>query len=97
MARGRIVQACEDIFRQYDGIVLPVTPLASPSKKQMTPELRAALLRLNTPASMASLPTLAVPVMLPDGSSGGLQICFPSMERLRLHEVLSIVCGQAVG
>ncbi|WP_309385487.1 amidase [Cerasicoccus frondis] len=65
-----------ELFADYDVIALPVTPIASPTKADMTEEFRVQLLSLNTPASLGRCPALTVPLFLEDGRSGGLQFVF---------------------
>lgn len=77
-----IVSRFKDYFQSYEALVLPVTPLPSPSKSAMNDTFRQALLSLNTPVSLAGLPALTLPVMLPNQSSGALQVVFPSLERM---------------
>lgn len=86
--RREIIAAFKDVFAQYDGILIPVTPAPSPPKAQLTNEFRQSLMRLNTPASMARLPTLSIPVPLANRLSGGMQVIFPNMENAHTEEVL---------
>lgn len=74
--QGEVRLAWAELFARYDAVALPITPQASPSSADMTADFRAQLLRLNTPASLAGLPALTVPLLLPDGRSGGLQFLF---------------------
>ena len=87
LTQARVIRECvcsrfRDYFETYDALVLPITPIASPLKSQMSDALRQSLLTLNTAVSLAGLPALSVPVKLPDGRSGGLQVVFPSLERM---------------
>ena len=61
-------------FRDYDFLVLPAAPGPAPTRAECTAENRARLLALTTPASLAGLPALTVPVLLPGGLTTGLQI-----------------------
>ncbi len=69
------------VFRQffgsYDYLILPATPFPALRKADCTPEARKALLTLTTPASLAGLPVLTIPVALPSGLTSGLQIVLP--------------------
>jgi len=69
--------------------VLPAVPVPTPRLADLTPELRKTLLALNAPASLAGLPAAAVPVFLPDGRSGGLQIIFSAERPVPLAAVLA--------
>ncbi len=94
--RHSVTQAFKDSFLNYDAVVMPVTTKASPTKDEMTSALRSQLLQLNTPVSLARLPALTIPVKLSNGTSGGLQIVFPSQLRLRAAEVLALFSGEGV-
>ena len=61
-------------FLTYDFLVLPATPCPALTKAECTLENRSRLLALTTPASLAGLPILSVPVALPSGFTTGLQI-----------------------
>ncbi len=61
-------------FLTYDFLVLPATPCPALTKAECTPENRARLLALTTPASIGGLPVLTIPTALPSGLSTGLQI-----------------------
>lgn len=91
--QGGLRRAFEDVFANYDAVIIPISPIPSPTKEQMTPDLRSQLLRFNTPVSLAGLPTLAIPLFTEKGLSGGVQVAFPSMERFRAAEVLAILSG----
>lgn len=85
-----LTQAFKDIFLNYDAVVMPAVPRPSPGKLALRSDnFRNRLLQLNTPASLARLPALTLPVFLPDGRSGGLQIIFPGLIRMRAVEVLA--------
>ncbi|HEY5551001.1 MAG TPA: amidase family protein [Opitutaceae bacterium] len=68
-----------DAVAEAGSIVMPVSPVPALTKAQSDDAHRARILRLNTPASLASLPALTVPVPLPGGLSGGLQVIFDSL------------------
>jgi amidase/aspartyl-tRNA(Asn)/glutamyl-tRNA(Gln) amidotransferase subunit A len=76
------IAAVRTTFRQFfaghDYLVLPATPFPALRKSDCTPEARKALLTLTTPASLAGLPVLTIPVPLPSGLSSGLQIILPA-------------------
>ena len=65
-------------FASYDFLVLPATPFPALRKADCTAEARMALLTLTTPASLAGLPVLTIPVTLPSGLTSGLQIILPA-------------------
>lgn len=61
-------------FLTYDFLVMPATPFPALTKADCTQENRERLLQLTTPASLAGLPVLTVPVALSSGLSTGIQI-----------------------
>jgi len=74
--RQLICDFFELLFEDYDYAVLPATTVPAPGDNEMNDSLRNQLLTLTTPASMAALPVLTVPVFLESGLSGGLQIIY---------------------
>lgn len=75
--RAAIRELFRDYFRDYDFLVMPATPFPALTKAGCTLENRNRLLALNSPASLAGLPVLALPVALGDGLSAGLQFIVP--------------------
>jgi Asp-tRNA(Asn)/Glu-tRNA(Gln) amidotransferase A subunit family amidase len=67
-------------FESYDYLVLPATPCPALRKADCTPEARKALLALTTPASLAGLPVLTIPIRLPSGLTSGLQVILPAAD-----------------
>lgn len=88
--RDAITAAWAALFRDYDFIVLPSSPCAAITKAECTLEMRSRILGLTVPASMGSLPVLALPVPLPDtgGLTTGLQIVVPSIHSPAIRAVL---------
>ena len=80
-ARSTLAQV-RAVFRAYfanhDFLILPAVPGPAPRKADCTPELRRRILTLTAPASLAGLPVLSLPVVLPAGLSAGLQIILPA-------------------
>lgn len=72
--QSRIRRSFAQFHGQYDFLALPCSPLPALTKAQCTPESRRAILTFTTPASLAGLPCLTVPVRLPSGFTAGLQI-----------------------
>ncbi|MDP0497374.1 MAG: amidase [Verrucomicrobiota bacterium JB024] len=81
------------MFGQYDFLVLPVTPVPTPTRRQLDEELRRQLLMLNIPASFCGQPVLTVPLPLPDGRSGGLQFIFNDVRRIPVAPLLDAVAA----
>ncbi len=76
-SRAAITAAFAAAFADWDLIALPAVPTCAPTKAESTSELRARILALTTPASLARLPALTVPVPLSNGLPAGLQFLCP--------------------
>ncbi len=77
---AQVRTAFRQFFANHDFLVLPATPFPALRKSECTPEARKALLTLTTPASLAGLPVLTIPVRLPSGLSTGLQVILPAAD-----------------
>lgn len=90
--RDAITAAWAALFRDYDYIVLPGSPYPAITKAQCTIEMRSRILSLTVPASMASLPVLALPVSLPDtgGLTTALQIVVPTIHSPAIRHALAL-------
>ncbi len=90
--RDAITAAWAALFRDYDYLVLPSTPCPAPAKADCTLETRNRILACTVPASMASLPVLALPIALPDtgGLTTGLQIVVPTIHSPALRATLAL-------
>lgn len=75
--RERIRAMFQAIFERFSGLVMTVSPFPALTKAQCTEEARRRILQLTSPASHAALPAIAVPVTLPDGTFGALQVITP--------------------
>lgn len=80
-----------EFFRRHDFLVLPCAPVSALTKAQCTPETRRALLAFTTPASLAGLPVLTIPVPLASGLSAGLQVIAPRADSAVFDWVLARV------
>lgn len=69
--------AWRHFFSDYEFLILPATPCKAPRKADCTVELRRSIIRLTAPASLGGLPVLSIPVPMPSGMTGGLQIIVP--------------------
>ncbi len=90
--RDAITAAWAYLFRDYDYLVLPASPCPAITKTECTVEMRSRILGLTVPASMGSLPVLALPVPLPDtgGLTTGLQIVVPDLHGPALRHTLAL-------
>ena len=88
--RRRIIEVFEKLFEHYDFVALPAVHQCAPTVAELTPELRAGLLALTSPASLAGLPALTVPIFKDDGLSGGIQIVMPDLSVSRIRSVLEM-------
>jgi len=77
-----------EVVAETGFIVMPVSPVPALTKKQCDPSHRERILRLNVPVSLAGLPALTIPVPLPGGLSGGLQVICPALDSPVLISVL---------
>ncbi|HEY9250775.1 MAG TPA: amidase family protein, partial [Rariglobus sp.] len=89
--RARLAAAFESAWQQYDYLVLPATPCVAPTKAECTQATRDRIFKITTPVSVAGLPVLTVPVMLPGGFSTGLQIVAPRVDSPAFGEVLRMM------
>ena len=92
-SRAAVTSAFTSTFAEWDLIVLPAVPTGAPTKAESTPDLRARILALTTPASLAVLPALTLPVPLPNGLTAGLQILCPPD---RMSSWLPLLVDQAI-
>ncbi|MFH1496549.1 MAG: amidase [Verrucomicrobiota bacterium] len=89
VALERLQSTLDEVWQTYDFLVLPATPCVAPTKAECTQATRDRIFRLTTPVSVAGLPALTVPVMLPDGFSTGLQIVAPAADSPVFADVLA--------
>jgi amidase/aspartyl-tRNA(Asn)/glutamyl-tRNA(Gln) amidotransferase subunit A len=73
-----------DAVTEAGSIVMPVSPVPALTKSQCDDSHRTRILRLNTPVSLAGLPALTVPVPLPGGLTGGVQVICASLDSAEL-------------
>jgi aspartyl-tRNA(Asn)/glutamyl-tRNA(Gln) amidotransferase subunit A len=74
----RVKSAFRTFFRDHDYLVMPAAPTPALAHDDNNQANRDALLALTSPASLAGLPAVTVPIFLEDGLSLGLQFIFPS-------------------
>lgn len=90
--RDAITAAWASLFSEYDYIVLPGSPCPAITKAECTLEMRSRILSLTVPASMGSLPALALPVPIPGagGLSTALQVVVPSIHSPAIRHALAL-------
>jgi amidase/aspartyl-tRNA(Asn)/glutamyl-tRNA(Gln) amidotransferase subunit A len=90
--RDAITAAWASLFSEYDYLVLPASPCPAVTKAECTLAMRNRILSLTVPASMGSLPVLALPVPLPDtgGLSTALQVVVPSIHSPAIRHALAL-------
>lgn len=81
VGREQVIAAFAELLQGYDFLVFPAVPCPAVAKADLTPEFRETLLGLTTPASLAGLPVLTLPLFLDPLRTVGLQAIFPR-ERL---------------
>ena len=64
------------MFKDYDFIVLPVSPLASPHKTEWDTVVEEDLLELNAPLSLSFLPALIIPYPCGEDRFNAAQLIF---------------------
>jgi amidase/aspartyl-tRNA(Asn)/glutamyl-tRNA(Gln) amidotransferase subunit A len=69
-----LMLAWKGFFQAYDFLVIAASPFPALAKADCTPANRLRMLDLTTPASLAGLPALTIPVPLSSGLSTGLQV-----------------------
>lgn len=77
--RLRLLAAFDAIWSRHPFLALPATPCPPFLQTACNQAARDRLFALTTPASLAGLPTLSLPVPLPSGLSTGLQVLAPSL------------------
>jgi amidase/aspartyl-tRNA(Asn)/glutamyl-tRNA(Gln) amidotransferase subunit A len=79
--RRRVIRhTLTSYFLTYDFLVLPATPCAALTKAECDQSHRERVLALSAPASLAGLPVLSAPVLLPSGLTTGLQVIVNSVQ-----------------
>ena len=63
-----------EFFQEYDYLVIPISPAATPEKGDWCGQLENDLLRLNAPASLTFLPALILPFTCGEGRHSAIQI-----------------------
>jgi len=64
------------LLRDYDYLVMPVSPLPSPEKTEWDTVLESEILQLNAPVSLSFLPSLVLPFKCGEGKSNAAQVIF---------------------
>jgi Asp-tRNA(Asn)/Glu-tRNA(Gln) amidotransferase A subunit family amidase len=70
----------ENYFKTHDFLAMPICPGPSIPVAEATSKLREQTLQLTTPASLAGLPALSVPVWIDSERSVGIQFIFKGVD-----------------
>lgn len=84
-------------FRDYDYLVLPISPLASPLKTEWDIDLENELLQFNAPASLSFLPALILPYECDEGRYSAAQFIFNPRKLNLVPELIEQVRGYYEG
>lgn len=63
-----------DFFQDFDFLMMPISPVSTPSQSAWNAQLELALTQLNAPASLARLPALILPFQGNEGRHSAVQI-----------------------
>lgn len=75
-------------FREYDYLIIPVSPSPTPDKVDWSGQLNNDLLRLNSPASLTFLPTMILPFPCEDGRQSAIQLI---LNPRKVHHTRTII------
>ena len=89
--RVSVADFLHKLLAEFSAVALPATHTSAPRSEQLTATFRSNLLDLTTPASLAGLPVLTVPISLKDGLSAGIQIMLRNPKDA--HTILERVPG----
>ncbi|MFW5826737.1 MAG: amidase [Alkalispirochaeta sp.] len=87
--RDEVAAVLHDLLETYDVLVMPVTPLASPTFELADGSFREAVLRLNAPVSLAGLGALTVPLLHSATRSSGIQVVVSSGREQLLRDLIT--------
>jgi Asp-tRNA(Asn)/Glu-tRNA(Gln) amidotransferase A subunit family amidase len=77
------------MLAEFDVLMMPVTPTASPTFEAADGSFREAVLRLNAPVSLSGLGALTVPLAHDAVRSSGVQLVIPNGREDRLLEIFT--------
>jgi amidase/aspartyl-tRNA(Asn)/glutamyl-tRNA(Gln) amidotransferase subunit A len=80
--RSELLRHFDQLFDQYDYLLMPACPAPAPPGRSAAEGLREATLQLTAPASLGGLPVLSIPVFIDAKRSIGLQAVFPKVDPL---------------
>jgi Asp-tRNA(Asn)/Glu-tRNA(Gln) amidotransferase A subunit family amidase len=69
-----IRSAFTEFFDDYDYLILPISPVATPEKSAWNDQLEQDILQLIAPASLAFLPAIILPFACPEGRHSAAQV-----------------------
>ena len=88
-----IRSALTEFFVDYDYLVLPISPVATPEKSAWSNQLKQDILQLIAPASLAFLPALILPFDCANGRHSAAQILINPRKLQIVPELLAQLTG----
>lgn len=82
-----------EFFENYDYLILPISPVASPEKSVWSDQLEQEILQLIAPASLAFLATIILPFTCPEGGHSAAQVIINPRKLQAVPEILAHLTG----
>lgn len=82
-----------EFFADYDYLVLPISPVATPDKSAWNYQLEQDILQLIAPASLAFLPAIILPFNCPKGRHSAAQVIINPRKLHVVSELLAQLTG----
>lgn len=95
-ARERVTATLRELLETVDAMIMPVTPVASPTFAEADAAFQQEVLRLNAPASVAGFAALSIPFDVggpAGGTTAGLQLLVPDGREALLAAVVARIAG----
>ena len=88
-----IRSAFTEFFDDYDYLILPISPVATPEKSAWSEQLEEEILQLIAPASLAFLPAIILPFDCPEGRYSAAQVIINPRKLQVVPELLAQLTG----
>lgn len=82
-----------EFFEEYDYLVLPISPIATPEKSEWSDKIEQDILQLIAPASIAFLPSLILPFNCANGRHSAAQLIINPRKLHIVPELLDQLTG----